>query len=71
MCTPWTKKDKIRMAPESMLWNRIDSLKPKLPSFIETELQEQIPCYSAARIEKMCQWQYYQFEVWYYQEDYN
>jgi hypothetical protein len=71
MCTPWTKKDLIRMSPETMLWNHIDSLKPKLPSFIETELQEQTPMYSAARIEKMCQWQYYQFEEWYYQEDYN
>jgi hypothetical protein len=63
MCTPWTKKDLIRMSPETELFKHIDSL--ALPEYINIELWEQKNFFSAAKMESMCKWNRGKFIDWY------
>jgi hypothetical protein len=63
MCTPWTKKDKIHMAPEHMLFKHVDSL--HLPEDVYNELLEQRVFFSAGKMETMCNWSYGKFIDWY------
>jgi hypothetical protein len=57
-----TRTQLIHLAPEEMLFKRMESL--KIPDYIVTEIWEQKNFFSASKMEKMNNWNREQFLNW-------